>query len=129
MQSALKPTPLATGPDEAAIVAKAVLRAADALELPAKILARIIGLSEPTLSRLRAGRTQLERDGKPFELAVLFIRLYRTLDAIAGGDRTVAKAWLIGPNTALGGVPLTQIQTIPGLLDVIAYLDARRALV
>ena len=122
-------TPLASGPDEAAIVTKAMLRAAERLALPGRLLARIVGVSEPTLSRLRAGATELERQGKPFELAVLFIRLYRTLDAIAGGDGEVARAWLTGPNTALNGVPLELIQTIPGLLDVIAYLDARRALV
>jgi hypothetical protein len=116
-------------PSEAAVVTKAVLRAAAALDLPAKALAAIIGVSEATASRMKGGGFALERASKPFELAVLFIRLFRSLDAIAGGDEKVARAWLRNPNTALGAVPLDHIRTVAGLVDVIAYLDARRALV
>jgi hypothetical protein len=32
-------------------------------------------------------------------------------------------------NTALGGEPLALMKTVPGLVDCLAYLDARRALV
>ena len=46
-----------------------------------------------------------------------------------GGDETVARAWLRNDNTALRGKPLETIQTVPGLVDAIAYLDARRAIV
>jgi hypothetical protein len=116
-------------PSEAAVVTKAVLRAAAALDLPAKALAAIIGVSEATASRMKGGGFALERASKPFELAVLFIRLFRSLDAIAGGDEKVARAWLRNPNMALGAVPLDHIRTVAGLVDVIAYLDARRALV
>ncbi len=116
-------------PSEAAVVGKAILRAADKLGLSAKDLARVIGVSEPTLSRIKTGASSLERRTKPFELAVLFIRLFRSLDAIAGGDERIAKAWMINPNVALGAPPVERITTIPGLMDVIAYLDARRALV
>lgn len=114
---------------QAQVVGKAVLRAAEHLKVPARILAQVLGVSEPTLSRVRAGTVTLERGSKPFELAVLFIRLFRSLDAIAGGDERVARAWLSGPNTALGAAPIARIITITGLVDVIAYLDARRALV
>lgn len=114
---------------EAAVVAKAAVRAAERLGMPARTLAAVIGVSEPTLSRIKAGKAGLERGTKPFELAVLFVRLFRSLDAIVGGDEAVAKAWLRNPNTALGAAPLERIVTIPGLMDVIAYLDARRALV
>ena len=124
-----KPAPAKTSPSEGRVIATAALRAADRLGVSAKLLSRIIGVSEPTLSRIRAGATDLDRDGKPFELAVLFIRLFRSLDAITGGDESVARAWLVNKNTALGAPPVERILTIPGLLDVIAYLDARRALV
>lgn len=116
-------------PSEVAVVTKAVLRAAQALDVPAKALAGIIGVSEATASRMKSGGFALERESKPFELAVLFIRLFRSLDAIAGGDEAVARAWLRNPNAALGAVPLDHIRTVSGLVDVIAYLDARRALV
>jgi hypothetical protein len=59
----------------------------------------------------------------------LFIRLYRSLDAIVGGDGAVARSWLRNDNTVLGGKPVDLMRTIAGLMDVIAYLDARRAIV
>jgi DNA-binding XRE family transcriptional regulator len=113
---------------EAAVATKAVLRAAARLGLSNKTLAKVIGVSEATVSRMGAGSYQLTRDDKPFELALLFVRVFRSLDAIAGGDEAVATAWLRSENLALGGTPLTLIQSVPGLVHVLAYLDARRSL-
>jgi len=112
---------------EEAVVAKAVVRAAERLGLKNRELARILGLSEASISRLRRGRHHLHRHEKSFELAVLLIRLYRSLDAVAGGDLAVMRHWLRAPNTALGGIPLERLFTVTGLVDVIAYLDSRRA--
>jgi hypothetical protein len=106
---------------------KATVRAADKLELTNRTLAAIIGLSEPSISRMKRGEFKLERGQKSFELSVLFVRLYRSLDAIVSGDEQVAKAWLRNNNTALRGVPVELIQSVPGLVNVIQYLDARRA--
>ncbi|WP_034994564.1 antitoxin Xre-like helix-turn-helix domain-containing protein [Beijerinckia mobilis] len=119
----------ASPPAEGPVLAKAVLRAAEHLGLTARVLGAIVGLSEPTVSRLKKGEFDLERGTKPFELAVLLVRLYRSLDAIVGGDDTVAKAWLRNDNIALGGKPIDKIQTVSGIVDAIAYLDARRAIV
>jgi hypothetical protein len=63
--------------DEAVVLTKAVLRAADRLAIKNAALAKILGLSGPTISRMRGGKYRLERGQKPFELAVLLIRLYR----------------------------------------------------
>jgi hypothetical protein len=114
---------------ESGVLTKATLRAADRLDVTAKVLSSVIGVSEATVSRMRRQEFLLERGTKPFELAVLFVRLFRSLDAVAGGDADVARAWLRNANTALGGRPLEKILTIAGLVDVIAYLDSRRALV
>jgi hypothetical protein len=92
------------------------------------MLARVIGVSEPTVSRLKTGAAVLERDGKPFELSVLFVRLFRALDAVTGGDEAVARAWIVNPNLVFDDAPINRIMSIAGLLDVIAYLDARRAI-
>ncbi|MBT9368682.1 MbcA/ParS/Xre antitoxin family protein [Rhizobium sp. CSW-27] len=114
---------------EGAVVSKAVMKAAERLGISGRALGGILGLSEASVSRLKRAELTLSPGEKSFELALLFIRLFRSLDAITGGDETVAKAWLRNENTALGGIPLDKIITIAGLIDVLAYLDARRALV
>ena len=116
-------------PSEATVLTKATLRAAEQLGMTNKSLAAVIGVSEATVSRMRSGEYTLQRGQKSFELAILFVRLYRSLDAIAGGDEAVAREWLKNPNTALGTEPLALIQTVPGLMNAIHYLDARRAIV
>jgi hypothetical protein len=122
-----KPRPAALS--EGAVATKAVLRAAERLGVTSRILGNVLGVSEATVSRMRHGTYALARGQKPFELAVLFARLYRSLDAIAGGDDAVAASWLRNRNSVLDGEPLVLIQTVPGLMNVIQYLDARRAVV
>jgi antitoxin Xre/MbcA/ParS-like protein len=114
---------------DAAIATKAVLRAATRLGVSNKALARIIGLSEASVSRMRAGSYTLVPGDKPFELSLLFVRLFRSLDAIVHGDDAIARKWLDSDNAALGGRPLALIQSVPGLVHAVGYLDARRALV
>ncbi len=114
-------------PDPSVTVTKAALNAARRLKLSNAALARVLGISPPSASRMKSGAFLLRDGDKPFELAVLFLRLFRSLDAIVGGDEEVARAWLRNDNAALGAAPLGLIQTIAGLTDVIAYLDARRA--
>lgn len=111
-----------------AVLSKAVLRAAERLDLSNTALAKILGLSGPTITRMRQGAYTIERKDKAFELAALFVRVYRSLDAIVGGDDQVAGAWLKADNTALQDKPANLIQKVTGLVDVLRYLDARRAL-
>jgi hypothetical protein len=116
-------------PSEAGVVTRATVRAADRLGLKSNVLARILGLSEPSISRMRRGEYVLEPGDKDFELAVLFVRFYRSLDAIVGGSDSVAADWIRNKNTALGATPLELIQSVAGLANVIEYLDSRRATV
>ena len=79
---------------------------------------------------MKKGEFPLESSQKPFELAVLFVRLYRSLDAVVGGDDAVARAWLANEQHRVAtAAPLALIQTVSGLTNVIQYLDARRAVV
>ena len=112
--------------ERARVITMAVVRAAEKLELSGKELAKILGISEPTVSRMRKDKFRLEEGSKSFELGALFIRLFRSLDAITGGDRKVANAWLRNENKALRGRPLDQILTISGLTLCLAYMDSRR---
>lgn len=111
--------------DPAAVLTKAVLAAARMLGLRNRDLAHVIGASEASVSRLSAAR-QIEPDSKEGELALLFLRLFRSLEALVGGDDTKARAWLHADNAHLGGVPATRIKTVEGLVDVVQYLDAMR---
>lgn len=115
------------GPDRGAVMSKAVIRTADRLGLSGKQLAPVIGLSEAQISRLKNGKYTLDGESKSFELAALLVRVFRSLDTITGSDEPANQAWLRNHNTALAARPIDKIQSITGLLDVLAYLDARRA--
>jgi hypothetical protein len=133
--------------DLAAVLAKAVLRAAQRLGLSNAELAPVVGITESSLSRMGKGAYRLREGTKVWEACVHFVRLFRSLDAFTGGDEAAARAWLRAPNIGLAGldpedyrrpreelarlgtVPLAALRHIEGLLDVVAYLDSRRALV
>lgn len=112
---------------DGAVVTKAALRAAAHLGLSNRALARVIGVSEATVSRMGAGTYVLKTADKAFELAVMFLRLFRALDALAGGDAQTSRAWLRNENLALGGVPIVLIESLSGIINVVGYLDAQRA--
>lgn len=118
---------IATSPDRALVLRKALLRAADIMGLSQADLARILGLSQPTVSRLRSGRYQLDEQRKEWELAILLIRLYRGLDALMASDETALRAWIHNPNAELGARPGERIASVTGLVDVLDYVDAYRA--
>ena len=117
----------ANSQERARIMTMAVIRAGEKLGLSGKDMAMILGVSEPTVSRMRKDEYRLEEGSKAFEIGALFVRLFRSLDAITGGDSKVSNAWLRNDNQALGGRPIDQIKTITGLTHGLAYLDSRRA--
>ena len=116
----------APAPDPAAVLSKAVLRAADLLALPQATLARILGLSAASVSRLRQGKLRLAPDSKAGELGLLLVRLFRSLQSIVGSNEA-SRAWLSSPNLGLNGAPRELIVTPQGLVHVVDYLDAHRA--
>jgi uncharacterized protein (DUF2384 family) len=110
------------------VVAKAMLNAAERLSVDKSVLEKAIGISDSTLRRVeKSGK--MPADQKKMELALLFIRLFRSLDAIAGGDANTARSWMHAENSALRGRPVDLIQTVTGLVNVLGYLDSRRAIV
>lgn len=113
-------------PDAATTLTKAVVRAGNILQIKQMSIARILGVSAATVSRLNAGQYVLNPErGKEWELALLFIRLFRSIDAILGhGD--AAHKWITGHNIALNGRPADLIESTEGLVRVLHYLDAHR---
>jgi plasmid maintenance system antidote protein VapI len=116
-----------TTPDPALLLGKATSRTASLLGLNGAALARTIGLSEPTVSRILHGQRGVEPASKEGELAALLVRVYRSLDALVGNDDGKRAAWMNSHNAGLGGVPKELIQTVQGLVGTLSYLDGMRA--
>lgn len=116
----------ATHPEAGAVLSKAVLSAADRLGLTQKQLARTLGTSAASLCRLAQGRRTLDPNSKQGELGLLLVRVFRGGDALLGGNEHDLRAWFHAPNVHLRGVPAERVQTVEGLVDVAAYLDALR---
>jgi hypothetical protein len=122
MSAIIKPIP-----DSALVLSKAVIRAAEKLGVSRTLLAKILGLSPATVTRLFAGQYRLEQSRKEWEFALLFVRVFRALDSIVG-DEATARKWLNSDNLGLNGKPIELIRHIEGLVRVAHYLDAARAL-
>jgi len=108
------------------VLAKAVPRAADRLGVSQQLLGKILGLSPATVSRLYGGSYQLDPRRKEWDLALLFVRAFRSLDSIVG-DSASAHAWLHSENLALNARPIDLLSDTEGLVSVVHYLDASRA--
>jgi uncharacterized protein (DUF2384 family) len=114
-------------PDPSLVLARATVRTAGFLGLSGALLARTLGTSEATVSRILAGQRPIAPDSKSGELALLLVRLYRSLDALVGNDEALRRAWFESPNDALNGTPKDLIRTAQGLVTVVNYLDGMRA--
>jgi hypothetical protein len=126
MQSGQIPAPEpGGGPDPGVTLTKAVMRAAGFLGISQAIVASVLGISTASVSRMASGGYVLDAHRKEWEFAVLFVRLFRSLDAILGHEEQ-ARLWLTHDNLALGGKPLELIRTTEGIVRVVHYLDATR---
>ncbi|MEJ2454345.1 MAG: MbcA/ParS/Xre antitoxin family protein [Candidatus Thiodiazotropha sp.] len=108
-------------PDESATLTKALLNAGKALGLTQETLGQVIGRDRTAFHR--AG---IDPQSKAGELALLVIRLYRSLYVLVGGKPADLRHWMQTPNRHTGGVPAEQIKSIPGLMRLVEYLDAMR---
>ena len=109
------------------VVTSAVCRAANRMDINQAELARILGLSEPTVSRMVKGEYMLKEGKKEYEIAVILLRVFRSLDAITGGDERVNREWTHNYNEALGDVPAQMLPELSRLMHVVNYLDSQRA--
>ena len=125
----IRPKALAAAPkavNDAVVLTKAVVRAAELLSFSQRELAHILGVSEATVSRLCGGSYQLSATRtKEWELALLLVRLFRSLDALWGHEEA-AHTWLNTDNVALAARPVDLVSSIEGLVRVVNYLDNAR---
>jgi uncharacterized protein (DUF2384 family) len=110
---------------EEAVLTKALCKLAKFYSLSGKDLSKIIGISESSVSRL--GHTKLiSPDTKEGEMALLLLRIYRSLNSMVGNNHEKAKLWLNNPNKYFRNNPLEEMKTVAGLIGVLNYLDAMR---
>lgn len=116
---------LSSRPDD--VLAKATVRASQLLGLSGAALARTVGLSEPTVSRILKGAKAIDPASKEGELALLLVRVYRSLDALVGTDDGKRQLWMNSHHKVLGGKPIQLVQKAEGLVATLHYLDGMRA--
>lgn len=72
--------------DKSMVLGKATIRAARELALSNAALARVIGFSEPTISRISDGQRGIDPSSKEGQLSLLVVRLFRSLNPLVGSD-------------------------------------------
>jgi DNA-binding XRE family transcriptional regulator len=108
------------------VLTKATCRVAIQLGLGQAELAKVIGVSASSASRMYAGTWTVQEHTKSWELAALLVRVFRSLDALVGGNEKHVKQWFRAENTHLSGSPASLVFKIEGLTNVARYLDAMR---
>jgi len=107
------------------VLTKAVLRAAEQLNITTPQLASILGFSRTTAKHLVSGNYELSPAKKEWELGALFVRLNTALDVLLGGSQADAQKWLNSGNAAFGSQkPIQLIPTIEGLVRAVQYLES-----
>lgn len=110
------------------VLTKAFIRATTLLALKATEIGKIAGMSPASWSRVSNYKRAIQVDTKEAEFALLTIRIFRSLDALFGGNAQRSREWLRAQNHHLNGIPAELIQTTEGLVRVTTYLDAMRGL-
>lgn len=106
------------------VVIKAFMNACKELGVSRDDASKIVGVDSSTLSRNKS--KGFDPHTKTGELCLQFVRVYRSLFAIAGGDQGFMRHWLRTENKALANKPLELVFSVRGLIQVNEYLDAMR---
>lgn len=107
--------------DPARVLAKALTNVGKDLGLTQTWISAVVGKERSAINR-----GGIDPDSKSGELALLLIRVYRSLFVLVGGDAANMRHWMHTANAHTGGVPAEQIRSVQGLLRVLEYLDAMR---
>ena len=113
--------------DQKRVLTKAIIRLTERFSMSRQELSAILGPSESSLSRLFSKpNIYIDPFSKEGQLAILLLRLYRSLDVLFGGNAEQCQLWLRSENTHLNSKPILLIQSIEGLVLAVQYLDAMR---
>ena len=113
-------------PTDAALVTHAFIEAGRELGMTLGQLAKVIGVSESAMKNYSRGSADISSP-KDQELSLGFIRVYRALFAVLGGNREQMQHWMHTPNRHLNQqTPAALVTTYQGLAELNVYLDAMR---
>lgn len=115
---------LNSNPDENKVLIKAFNNSCQALGLSRDEASAILGVDRATLARNKD--KGFDPRSKTGELCLQLVRVYRSLYAIAGGDKAFMNHWLNSDNRALSAKPVSLLANVVGLVRVNMYLDAMR---
>src|SRR6202012_901462 len=101
-------------PEPRLVLTNAVMRASALYEITQSALAQILGLSPSTVSRMANGAYTLDEQKKEWELGALFVRLFRSLDAVIGSNDASARGWRHAGKNWLKGRPIDLIRSTEG---------------
>lgn len=110
-------------PDESLVLGEAVLNAGAQLGLSATQVGQVIGRDRSSITR-----SGVNPQSKSGELALLLVRLFRSLFSMVGGQSAQMLHFMRTENRGTQGVPGKQIYSVDGLVGVVQYLDAMRGL-
>lgn len=105
-----------------ALLTKAVLRAAEHLQLQAA-LPDILGVATQTANEIANGTRSLDPQADEWQEAVRFVGMFRSLLTLVGSAAD-ARRWLASRDHALGDAPALLLRTPAGRERVYRYLDA-----
>lgn len=105
-------------------VSEALVRASMRIGIKGCDLARVIGTSPASVSRMRSGEHVILLESKTCELALLFLRVYFRIRDILGNDGERMRCWMHSHHSGLGGVPADMIRNVRGLNRVLAFIEA-----
>jgi hypothetical protein len=111
------------GPEDAALVSKATMRAAAHLGLPDPVLATILGRPTSEIEQALKSQTPVIQDWLTLERAAPLLRLSRALDGRLGSPEA-AESWMRSHNSTFGARPVDVLQTIDGPQRVLDHAQA-----
>ena len=114
-----------TLPEKEIVLAKALKNLKDAWGLTGVELSAIVGVDSSVISRLDK-TSVFHPEKKQGQLALMLIRIYRSLGAFLGDRMSLQKDWLRAEHIVFNQSPIEAMKTPEGLAHVVMYLDAMR---
>ena len=114
--------------NDSSIIAKSLENTSKLYGIPQSDIAKVLHISNSAFSKAKKQNSNtFSPETTTGELALYFIKIIRSLDAIYGGNEAVCKKWLTNNNNDFdGNMPLELMKSVKGLVLVMNYLDYYR---